>query len=68
MNKVLSLAALLIALGLILYLYQQLNATEKALQLAEKRFADCEQVNFQLQNQLTLVKRGDIPDSLKVKQ
>ncbi|MCR5886338.1 hypothetical protein LRS06_00835 [Hymenobacter sp. J193] len=68
MNKVLSLAALLIALGLILFLYQQLNTTEKALKLAEKRFADCEQVNFQLQNQLMLVKRGDIPDSLKVKQ
>ncbi|QIX63230.1 hypothetical protein FY528_13930 [Hymenobacter lutimineralis] len=65
MNKVLSLAALLIALGLILFLYQQLNTTEKALQLAEKRFADCEQVNFQLQNQLTLIKRGAVPDSLK---
>lgn len=43
------LAALLVSLGTILYLYRQLTTTETALRLAEKRFADCEQVTFQLQ-------------------
>ncbi len=52
MKNLLFLGALVLALGLIGYLYQQLNATEKKLQLAEKRFADCEKVTFQLQNQL----------------
>ena len=46
------IGALLLALGLIGYLYQQLSATEKALQLAQQRFTDCEKVTFQLQNQL----------------
>ena len=46
------IGALLLALGLIGYLYQQLSATEKALRVAEQRFADCEKVTFQLQNQL----------------
>ncbi|QNE39160.1 hypothetical protein F1C16_06115 [Hymenobacter sp. NBH84] len=51
MKNYVFLAALLIALGLILYLFRQLTATEEALKLAEKRFADCEQVTFQLQMQ-----------------
>jgi len=49
MKNLLFLLALLIALGTILYLYRQLSTTEEALQLAQKRFADCEQVTFQLQ-------------------
>ncbi len=52
MKNVLYLAALVLALGLIGYLYQQLSATEAALQTAEKRFQDCQQVTFQLQNEL----------------
>lgn len=67
MNKGLSLAALLIALGLILFLYQRLTKAETALKVAEQRFTDCQQVNFQLQNQLTAATRGPAPDSLKVR-
>lgn len=52
MKNIIFLGALVLALGLIGYLYQQLSTSEKALQLAEKRFADCEKVTFQLQNQL----------------
>ncbi|MBC6990197.1 MULTISPECIES: hypothetical protein [Hymenobacter] len=65
MKNIISLIALVISLGLILYLYQRLSATEEALKLAEKRFADCEQVSFQLQNQLTGRTRGVTPDSLR---
>ncbi|TGE20071.1 hypothetical protein [Hymenobacter elongatus] len=43
------LVALVVSLGLILYLYQQTTRLEEALQMSEKRFADCEQVTFQLQ-------------------
>ncbi|WP_188815964.1 hypothetical protein [Hymenobacter cavernae] len=57
MKNLLFLLALLISLGTILYLYRQLSTTEKALELAEKRFADCEQVTFQLQMQ----NRGNTP-------
>ncbi|WP_310390932.1 hypothetical protein [Hymenobacter sp.] len=58
MRNIITIAALVLALGLIGYLYQQLSATENALRLSEKRFADCEKVSFQLQNQLaTLQKR-----------
>ena len=52
MKNIFILGALLLSLGLIVYLYQQLAATEKALQFAEQRFKDCEKVTFQLQNQL----------------
>ena len=52
MKNIIFLGALVLALGLIGYLYQQLDAAEKKLTLAEKRFADCEKVTFQLQNQL----------------
>lgn len=68
MNKGLSLAALLIALVLIIFLYQRLNKAETALKIADQRFADCEQVNFQLQNQLTAATRGPVPDSLQVRK
>ncbi|SNC64179.1 hypothetical protein SAMN06265337_1028 [Hymenobacter gelipurpurascens] len=66
MNKALPLVALLIALGLILFLYQQLRTTEQALVRSERRFSDCEKVNFQLQNQLVEATRGPVPDSLRV--
>ena len=52
MKNVLAISALLLALGLIGYLYLQLTATQEALQLANQRFSDCETVTFQLQNQL----------------
>ena len=69
MNKVLPLIALLIALGLIIFLYLRLTKTEEALKQANQRFTDCEQVNFQLQNQLTQAIRGAaVPDSLKVRK
>ncbi|WP_019948894.1 hypothetical protein [Hymenobacter aerophilus] len=67
MKKYLPLAALLIALGLILFLYQRLNNTETALKQAEQKFHDCEIVTFQLQNKLSQLKRGPVPDSLKEK-
>lgn len=66
MNKVLTITALVLALGLIGYLYQTLSKTEEALKRSEQRFKDCEQVSFQLQNQLTAATRGPVPDSLKV--
>jgi hypothetical protein len=53
MKNVLFLAALAISLGLIIFLYQRLTATEAALRTAEQRFADCQQVTFKLQNQLS---------------
>ena len=52
------LGALVLALALIAYLYIQLNATQRELQLAEKRFTDCEQVTFQLQMQNSAARRG----------
>lgn len=52
MKNILLLGALVLALGLIGYLYQRLTATETALQQAQQHFADCQQVSFQLQNQL----------------
>jgi hypothetical protein len=67
MNKVLTIAALVLSLGLIGYLYQKLSKTEEALKRSEQRFTDCEQVNFQLQNQLTAATRGPVPDSLRVR-
>ncbi|WP_375433596.1 hypothetical protein [uncultured Hymenobacter sp.] len=67
MNKVLPLAALLVALGLIIFLYLRVNKLEETLKQSERRFSDCELVNFQLQNQLVAATRGPVPDSLKVR-
>ena len=53
MKNILFIAALAVSLGLIIFLYQRLTATEAALHTAEKHFADCQQVTFQLQNQLS---------------
>ncbi len=52
MKNILFIGALVLAMVLIGVLYQQLTATERALDLANRRFADCEKVTFQLQNQL----------------
>ena len=54
MKNIFFIAALAVSLGLILFLYQRLTATEAALKTAEQHFADCQQVTFQLQNQLSL--------------
>jgi hypothetical protein len=64
MKNLIYLGALVLALGLIGYLYKQLDATEKALQLSEQRFKDCEKVTFQLQNQLAPLQKkqpGGVP-------
>jgi hypothetical protein len=65
MKNLLTIGALLLALGLIGYLYQQLSATERALQQAEQHFADCQKVTFQLQNQLAPLQKkqpGGVPE------
>ena len=64
MKNLIFLGALVLALGLIGYLYQQLDAAEKTLKLSEQRFADCQKVTFQLQNQLAPLQKkqaGGIP-------
>jgi hypothetical protein len=64
MKNIVFLGALVLALGLIGYLYQQLTATEIALKQAEQRFSDCQKVTFQLQNQLAPLQKkqpGGIP-------
>ena len=53
MKNLIYLVTLAISIGLIIFLYQRLTATEAALRTAEKHFADCQQVTFQLQNQLS---------------
>ncbi|RYU79045.1 hypothetical protein [Hymenobacter persicinus] len=62
MKNALTIAALVLSLGLILYLYQQITRLEEALKVSEKRFADCEQVSFQLQMKANgNVPRGNLP-------
>ena len=53
MKNIIFIAALVISLGLIVFLYQRLLSTEAALKTAQQHFADCQQVTFQLQNQLS---------------
>ena len=53
MKNLLFIATLAISLGLIIFLYQRLTATEAALKVAQQHFTDCQQVTFQLQNQLS---------------
>ena len=65
MKNLIYLGALVLALGLIGYLYQQLDAAEKALKVSEQRFADCQKVTFQLQNQLAPLQKkqpGGVPE------
>jgi hypothetical protein len=54
MKNFLFIFSLVISIGLIIFLYQRLTSTEAALRVAEKHFADCQQVTFQLQNQLSV--------------
>ena len=53
MKNLLFIGALVISLSLIIFLYQRLTSTEVALADAQKHFAACQQVTFQLQNQLS---------------
>jgi len=53
MKNIVFIAALAISMGLIVFLYQRLLSTETALKAAQQHFADCQQVTFQLQNQLS---------------
>ncbi|WP_167856288.1 hypothetical protein [Hymenobacter metallicola] len=57
MKNTIYLIALVVSLGCILFLYQKLTATEEALHQAEQKFTDCQQVTFQLQNQLSATKK-----------
>ncbi|GAA4350283.1 hypothetical protein GCM10023185_07940 [Hymenobacter saemangeumensis] len=57
MKNILTIGALLLALGLIGFLYQQLSAAQEALKASEQRFNDCQQVTFQLQNKLAGLER-----------
>ncbi|QNP51935.1 hypothetical protein [Hymenobacter qilianensis] len=59
MKNISFLIALVISLGLIIFLYLQLTSAQEALRRAEQRYADCEKVTFQLQNQLTAKQRAD---------
>jgi hypothetical protein len=54
MKNILFIGALVLALGVIGLLYQQLTVTQELLKAAEQRFTDCQQVTFQLQNKLAL--------------
>ena len=58
MKNIFFIGVLAVCLGVILFLFQRLNATEIALKEAQQHFADCEQVTFQLQNQLSEKQRG----------
>ncbi|RYE90451.1 MAG: hypothetical protein EOO37_02935 [Cytophagaceae bacterium] len=53
MKNIIFIGAFAISLGLIVFLYQRLSSTEAALKTAQQHFADCQQVTFQLQNQLS---------------
>ncbi|MCC2545050.1 hypothetical protein LJY25_01220 [Hymenobacter sp. BT175] len=54
MKNSLYLLTFVVALGLIGFLYYRITQLEAALKASEQRFHDCEQVTFQLQNQLNL--------------
>jgi hypothetical protein len=58
MKNILFIGALAISIGLIVFLYQRLVTTEAALRVAEQHFTDCQQVTFQLQNELSADKKG----------
>ncbi|AYA36543.1 hypothetical protein D3Y59_05415 [Hymenobacter oligotrophus] len=53
MKNFATLGALVLSLALIIYLYVRVSSTERQLAEAQRRMADCEQVTFQLQNQLS---------------
>ncbi|NML63988.1 hypothetical protein HHL22_02105 [Hymenobacter sp. RP-2-7] len=53
MKNILFLLVLAISAGLNIFLYQRFTAASQAQKVAEQHFADCQQVTFQLQNQLS---------------
>ena len=53
MKNIFFLLVLAISAGLNIFLYQRFTAADKARQVAEQHFTDCQQVTFQLQNQLS---------------
>ena len=53
MKNIVFIVTLAISLGLIVFLYLRLSDTEAKLKEAQQHFADCQQVTFQLQNQLS---------------
>ncbi|MGI4832484.1 MAG: hypothetical protein ACRYFK_03385 [Janthinobacterium lividum] len=53
MKNILFLLALVVSAGLNAFLYQRFTAADTARRVAEQHFADCQQVTFQLQNQLS---------------
>ena len=57
MKNILFIGALVLALGLIGFLYQQLSATQDALKAAERQFADCQKVTYQLEYKLAEQRR-----------
>jgi hypothetical protein len=61
MRNITSLLTLAIALGLIVYLYSRMSRAERELATIQRRAADCEQVTFQLQNQLSQYTRKSLP-------
>lgn len=58
MKNFLLIGTMAIVIGLIIFLYQRLLTTEAALRVAEQHFTDCQQVTFQLQNELSESKKG----------
>ena len=70
MKNIITLAALAISLGLIIYLFTRMQAAERELATAQRRSADCELVTFQLQNELSQFTRGRavVPESTAPKQ
>ena len=58
MKNILFLLVLAISAGLNIYLYQRFTSADKARQIAQQHFTDCEQVTFQLQNQLSQDERA----------
>ncbi|HEX8659114.1 MAG TPA: hypothetical protein VF690_16360 [Hymenobacter sp.] len=63
--KIMFITALVIALALIGFLYQRLSTAQEALTATEQRFAACEQVTFQLQNQLAQAQREARGDTVR---
>ncbi|WP_426062157.1 hypothetical protein [Hymenobacter sp. B1770] len=63
--KIMFIATLVIAMALIGFLYQQLSSTQDALKTSQQRFTDCQQVTFQLQNQLAQVQREARGDTVR---
>lgn len=53
LKTLLFLLALAVSGGLNIYLFQRYTSADKGRQVAEQHFTDCQQVTFQLQNELS---------------